>query len=604
MELVNLRRGRAINVLTGLLVFFMASIAQAESYRFIPNEAIISHARKTKVSNHAAPLAFAQLQGGSFDSLGSELLTDSSFKVIEWRKARRRGVNKSQKYISSRSPCNAPTVKRLLRRNKGMTCEPNWEGEINLTPNDKFYSSMYAAKSSGAAAIGLPSAWDKTTGSQNVVVGIIDTGIDYNHSDLRSNVWVNSGEIPANGIDEDQNGFVDDMYGIDSYNNDNDPLDDQSHGTHVAGTIGAVGNDTKGIVGINWQVKMVSCKAFGSNGTGTLAGVLKCITYLNRLKTQLGFNIVAFNNSYGGFPYSQSMSNAIEATKQAGIVFVAGAGNSSQDNDANPFYPASYPQDNIIAVGAVDSAAKMATFSNFGLTSVDLFAPGVGILSTIRGNNWAFYNGTSMATPHVTGAIALLKAYLPDTNYLQSIDAILNGSKSMANLSGFAKTGALLNVNDALDYAAAHQAPVQSPTPTSTSTPHSTPTTAPSPTATATPQPTQTPTPQPTATMTPTPKVAGRMSISVKYLPQSKIEVTCTLTNSGAPFPGTIINLAVQGASTWKSPANSKGIARFLPSLGKRSSYSARCSAKITDANTKDSVAVYSEIVTIKGSGK
>ena len=287
-------------------------------------------------------------------------------------------------------------------------------------------------------------AWDLQTGSKNVLVGVIDTGIDRNHEDLRENMWVNPNEIAGNGVDDDQNGYVDDLHGWDFYNNDNNPDDDNAHGTHCAGTIGAVGNNGKGVVGVNWNVSMVGLKFLGGSGGGYLSDAVKAISYA----TKIGVDLTS--NSWGGGGFSSSMKNAIDEAANAGIGFVAAAGNHAGDNDAYPSYPASYESVNVISVGANDHFGKSAYFSCYGKTSVDLFAPGVNILSTIPGNSYASYSGTSMATPHVAGAYALLLAANPQWQSAQVKDALLESTDPEDTLAEKCVTGGRLNVLKAL----------------------------------------------------------------------------------------------------------------------------------------------------------
>ena len=289
-----------------------------------------------------------------------------------------------------------------------------------------------------------PEAWDLLTGSKDVLVGIIDTGIDRNHEDLSENMWTNPNEIAGNGVDDDQNGYIDDIHGWDFYNNDNNPHDDNSHGTHCAGTIGAVGNNGKGVVGVSWKVSMVGLKFLGGSGGGYLSDGIKSIAYA----TKIGVDLTS--NSWGGGGYSSSMKTAIDEAAAAGIGFVAAAGNHAGDNDAYPSYPASYESENVISVGAHDHSAKSAYFSCYGKTSVDLFAPGVNILSTIPGNGYASYSGTSMATPHVAGAYALILAANPEWQSAQVKDALLENVDSEDSLLEKCLTGGRLNVFQAL----------------------------------------------------------------------------------------------------------------------------------------------------------
>jgi subtilisin family serine protease len=293
------------------------------------------------------------------------------------------------------------------------------------------------------------------TGSNTVWIGIIDEGYMYTHEDLSANAGTNPGEIAGNGKDDDGNGYVDDVYGWDFANNNNTVFDGTAddHGTHVAGTIGAVGGNSKGVVGVVWQVKLINAKFLGNSG-GTTANAIKAVDYFTDLKLRHGINLVATNNSWGGGGYSQGLYDAIERANQAGILFIAAAGNSTNDNDANPSYPASYNNTNIIAVASIDSNGALSSFSNWGATSVDLGAPGRGIVSTVpqssRGrivSGYASYSGISMATPHVTGGAALYAASHPGASASQIKNAILNSVVPTASLSGKTLTGGRLNVS-------------------------------------------------------------------------------------------------------------------------------------------------------------
>jgi len=292
--------------------------------------------------------------------------------------------------------------------------------------------------------IDAPEAWALQTGSKDVLVGVIDTGVDRDHEDLRENMWVNPNEIAGNGIDDDQNGYVDDIHGWDFYNNDNNPDDDNSHGTHCAGTIGAVGNNGKGVVGVNWNVSMVGLKFLGGSGGGYLSDAVKAISYA----TKIGVDLTS--NSWGGGGFSSSMKNAIDEASNAGIGFVAAAGNHAGDNDAYPSYPASYESANVISVGAHNHFGKSAYFSCYGKNSVDLFAPGVNILSTTPGNSYASYSGTSMATPHVAGAYALLLAANPQWQSAQVKNALMESTDPEDTLTEKCVTGGSLNILKAL----------------------------------------------------------------------------------------------------------------------------------------------------------
>ncbi len=306
---------------------------------------------------------------------------------------------------------------------------------VDLIPNDPRYNELY-----GMAKISAPSAWDVYTGDPNLLIGVIDTGIDYTHPDLAANAWTNPGEIPANGIDDDNNGFIDDVHGYDFVNNDGNPMDDHFHGTHCSGTIGGVGNNGVGVVGVNWNVKIAGIKFLDSGGSGSTANAILSVQYAVTIGCRLT------SNSWGGGGFSQALKDAIDAAGTAGQLFVAAAGNAGSNNDVTASYPASYTSPNIIAVAATDSNDGMASFSNFGLTTVDLGAPGVDILSCQPGAAYQLLSGTSMATPHVAGACGMVWGRFPAMTYQQVKDRIMNFADPIPSLTGRCVTGARLNV--------------------------------------------------------------------------------------------------------------------------------------------------------------
>jgi hypothetical protein len=333
------------------------------------------------------------------------------------------------------------SVPEAIARYKGyasvLYAEPNYivrkAQHVQLTPNDPNFTQLWGLHNTGQtggtpdADIDAPEAWDLSTGSGSVVVFVVDTGVDYNHPDLNANLWRNPGEIPGNGIDDDGNGYVDDVYGIDTYYNDTDPFDGDGHGTHVSGTIGAIGNNNVGVVGVNWSVKIGHCKFLSDFGSGTTAGAISCLQYILNLK-QTGNpanDIIATNNSWGGGGFSQALYDAIKAHMNAGILFIAAAGNAGANNDTVLFLPASYYLPNMIAVAASNHTDAKAGFSNYGRRTVHVGAPGQGILSTTPGNTYSTFSGTSMATPHVTGLAALIKAQFPSFTWYQIRNRIL-----------------------------------------------------------------------------------------------------------------------------------------------------------------------------------
>jgi subtilisin family serine protease len=328
--------------------------------------------------------------------------------------------------------------------------EPNYRLYMTADPDDARFGEMWGLNNVGQtggridADIDAPAAWDVTTGSGSTVVAVIDTGVDYNHPDLAPNMWVNPGEIPGDNLDNDGNGFVDDVHGYDFFNGDGQPLDDQGHGTHVAGTIGAAGNNGIGVTGINWDIQIMALKFLGADGSGTTSDAIDAINYA------VANGATISNNSWGGDPYSQAMFDAISAARDAGHIFVAASGNGDAlgnglNNDADLFYPASYDLDNIIATGAVDHNDNLASFSNYGATTVDLAAPGVNILSTTPGGSYGLSTGTSMAAPHVAGVTALVRDLHPTWSYDEVIAQILASVDPLPTLLGITVTGGRLN---------------------------------------------------------------------------------------------------------------------------------------------------------------
>jgi subtilisin family serine protease len=317
--------------------------------------------------------------------------------------------------------------------------EPDYVVYTTKTPNDPSYASLW-----GMTNIKAPAAWDTFTGSPSFVVADIDTGIDYNHPDLAANVWTNPGEIAGNGVDDDGNGYIDDIHGWDFAYGDNNPSDVAGHGTHTAGTIGAVGDNGVGVAGVDWSVKLMALKFLDDSGSGYTSAAISALNYAVAKGAKVS------NNSWGGGGYSSSLYNAINNARLAGHLFIAAAGNNGTNNDLAPFYPASYNLDNVIAVAAIDSVDAKASFSNYGATSVDLGAPGVSILSTTPNNTYSYYNGTSMATPHVTGVVALVYALHPDWTYAQVRSQILNTVRKVSSMNGKTVTGGVLDASAAV----------------------------------------------------------------------------------------------------------------------------------------------------------
>lgn len=290
------------------------------------------------------------------------------------------------------------------------------------TPNDPMFGKLWGLVNNGTneptdeygrntrtngvagADVSALAAWSLNKGSRNVVVAVIDTGVDYNHPDLVNNIWVNRNEVDGNGIDDDKNGYVDDYHGWNAESDHGDPMDGNDHGTHCSGTIGASHNNGVGVAGVMDEVSIMGVKFLSNDGSGTLADAVEAIDYATKM------NVDIMSNSWGGGGFSQALFDSITAAKNKGIIFVAAAGNSTNDNDASPSYPASYQIENVISVASHTFNEELSSFSSYGKRTVHVAAPGQNILSTTPNNKYKVFSGTSMATPHVSGALGLLVA--------------------------------------------------------------------------------------------------------------------------------------------------------------------------------------------------
>jgi thermitase len=344
--------------------------------------------------------------------------------------------------------------------------EPNYivkalgekDAPAEVTPNDADFGKLWGMKNVGqkdsegttgkvGSDIGATKAWAITTGNKDVTVAIIDTGVDYTHPDLKDNIFRNEAECSKgdNGIDDDANGFVDDCHGWNFAGvSTNDPMDDNEHGTHVAGTIGGKGNDGQGVAGVNWNTSILPVKFLTGSGSGSLSDAVKAIQYATKMKAKV------MNNSWGGGGFTQSMFDAIKEANDAGLLFIAAAGNDAQNADNTPHYPAGYQLDNVIAVAATTNTDALASFSTYGKRTVHIAAPGHKIYSSVPGGKYDTFSGTSMATPHVTGAAALVWGTDVNQTYAQVKDRLIRSRDYVGGLSRKVANSGRLNVYNAL----------------------------------------------------------------------------------------------------------------------------------------------------------
>lgn len=342
-------------------------------------------------------------------------------------------------------------VKKFRQSGLVEFAEPDYLVKLQALPNDPEFQNgnQWGLRNTGqngggaGSDISGVSAWDTLTSASNVVVAVIDTGVRYTHQDLAANMWRNPGEIAGNNKDDDGNGFVDDVHGMDAVNETGNPMDFAGHGTHVAGILGAVGNNGKGVCGVAWQVKIMALRFFDDTGYGATSDAIQCIEYARNNGAHI------LNASWGGEEYSEAFKRTLESARNAGMILVTSAGNENSNNDSVAVYPGNYDLDNIVVVAGTDRRDSLdLSYSNYGAETVDLAAPGSMIYSTWA--NWdgsyTYLSGTSMAAPFVSGALALLKARFPDENERALIERLYASTDPLEGLRGLCKTGGRLNL--------------------------------------------------------------------------------------------------------------------------------------------------------------
>lgn len=395
------------------------------------------------------------------DSVPNQILCRSNERIRPFRlpagsNATVKATNSKMRLVKFSSPYDFDSEKaKLEAKNPNVFCGRNFKYKKLLTPNDTFYSDIWALPK-----IGAPSAWDSSTGSTNITVAIVDTGILLNHPDLSSNIKVNSSEIANNSIDDDLNGYVDDRLGYNTIDENGDANDGEGHGTHVAGTIGAIGNNNLGVTGICWSCKLLPVKVLDDNGDGTSESVAAGVDFA-RIR---GADIL--NLSLGGAGDDPVLESALQSASNAGKLLVFAAGNEGVNNNTTPSYPANYSFTYSLTVAATNSSDERAGFSNYGTTTVHLAAPGVDILSTYLSNNYAYSDGTSMAAPQVSGALAILRSL--GATSAEAKNCILNGVTAVSGL--LVSSGGRLNLASSVNLCS-NSSGTPTPTPTVSPTP-------------------------------------------------------------------------------------------------------------------------------------
>ena len=456
---------RIVIVSTSFVTLFLSSCSKNIDTQSVNAEAVSSEAvaNENKDQQYVPNELLVKFKPGVSQAAKNILLSRISATVAEkiLTKTMQR-FNDKEGVLLLHTPLAALEARNKIKSEEVEFAEPNYIYQHNEVSNDTYYTngSLWGV----LGDVGSPSnqygshankAWATNIGSTAVHIGVIDEGAMFNHTDLKGQIWTNPHDL-VDGIDNDGNGYIDDIHGWDFDKSDNTTFDgsEDDHGTHVSGTIGAKGGNGTGIAGVNWNITMITVKFLGRRG-GTTANAIKAVDYITDLKTRHGLTIPATNNSWGGGGFSQALFEAIGRANTANILFIAAAGNGGNDgvgdnNNTTPHYPASYSHPNIISVASITSSGAKSGFSNYGSATVHIGAPGSSIISTVPAKNlssaYASYSGTSMATPHVTGGAALYKASHPAATAADIKAAILNNAIPTASLAGRCVTGGRLNI--------------------------------------------------------------------------------------------------------------------------------------------------------------